>query len=109
MSERTGATDAQVEAMAKRQYEAAFRGRRAPEWENFGGQYTFLQIARSDAAALVPPGMVIAPVADVLTSDQRSAVRKALYALPCPPDWNGDLIDDDVRAVLRAIADGGAK
>lgn len=57
-----------------------------------------------------PPGMVIAPAADVLTSDQRAAIGRYVVFMDgdnTPYEDDIDLWESD-KSIFRAIADGGA-
>jgi len=112
MSERTtGATDEQIEAATLRREKARGIGSR--------NRVRTRAYILEQAEFLVPPGMVIAPAADVLTSGQRAAMERLVIVNDVminlmakhSKDFTPELrkaFSADIET-LRAIADGGAK
>lgn len=130
MSERTGATDAQIEAAAKRMHDVRKQPNKVPhgDWPCAlcAGQ------AEAWAEAFVPTGIVIARAADVLTAEQRAAIGRALETFESDTDLfiarsETDAMTDGLRLaydrfyqakksfttadreLIRAIAEGGTE
>ena len=112
----TGATVEQIEAACERRYAGTIFAGGLP-WETLSGgiKHTTMTVFVRDAAQyLVPPGYVIAPVAEVVTPEQRAAVARyiAFWSSEINDidsvDYVGGNLDADTD-ILRAIAEGGTK
>lgn len=111
----TGATDAQIEAAARRCWEAEMSHEASETWNSWR-DYLIADLS-NPASYIVPPGMVIAPAADVLTSEMRADIATVLESAEAwisEFDYNKDdmtFYENGMAAIarLRAIADGGAK
>ena len=112
MSERTtGATDAQIDAAARRWYARAFHVEDG-SWGDVTDRdkAIWCGVMQTSATDLVPPGMVIAPAADVLKPYHVSVdIDDLRLVLGNQTVYSAD--DDDLHQAicrLEAIADGGA-
>ena len=112
----TGATVEQVEAACERRYAGSTFAARHP-WKAMSRSLkntTMALFVREAAQYLVPPGYVIAPVAEVISAEQRAAVRRALYFSlhACgvvgtyTPAGHFEEVD---FVILHAIAEGGTE
>jgi outer membrane receptor for ferric coprogen and ferric-rhodotorulic acid len=125
MSERTtGATDAQIEAAARNRFNDInhYYGNEWYDKRSNLQRHVDINNMADCAEFLVPEGMVIAPAADVLTSDQRQIARNVIELMlldvlehvideesDVSERWANREVLDQLRDLLRAIADGGAK
>lgn len=123
----TGATDAQIEAAARRCWEAEMSHEASETWNSWR-DYLIADLS-NPASYIVPPGMVIAPAADLLTAEIKQAMKFALFVIEAvkieaedewstecfceathyapPLDEENGTVEDHID-LIRAIADGGA-
>jgi len=109
----TGATDAQIELMAKRFHNL---GQTDPydyhDWDEIGrNEKAAVRDWVEDIISVAcPVGMVIAPAADVLTSEMRKDITD-IYCLVASGSCLAEIgiAAHKAETTLRAIAAGGAK
>lgn len=114
----TGATDAQIEAAARRCWEAEMSHEASETWNSWR-DYLIADLS-NPASYIVPPGMVIAPAADVLTAEMRAERVERLmrmvkqYGSTCEKlgaDYLAETLleRESMFDAIRAIAEGGTK